>query len=139
MTKLTRRYKFSSSHRLHSPAMSDQENADLYGKCNNPFGHGHNYVLEVTVRGTLDAASGRVINVGKLDEYVQREVVQHLDHKDMNRDVEDFRDMVATTENLSLVIEQKLRRDWNQSFQEAALDAVRIQETKRNLFELRDL
>ena len=139
MTRLTRRYKFSASHRLHSPAMSEEENSELYGKCNNPFGHGHNYVLEVTVRGPVNAESGRVVGIGKLDAYVEREVIRHFDHKDMNRDVPDFVDLVPTTENLSVIVEKRLRRDWSSSFGTASLDAVRVQETKRNLFELRDL
>ena len=139
MTRLTRRYKFSASHRLHSPAMSEEENAELYGKCNNPFGHGHNYVLEVTVRGPVNAESGRVVGIGELDAYVEREVIRQFDHKDMNRDVPDFVDLVPTTENLSVIVEKRLRRDWSRSFGTASLDAVRVQETKRNLFELRDL
>ena len=139
MTRLTRRYKFSASHRLHSPAMSEEENSELYGKCNNPFGHGHNYVLEVTVRGPVNAESGRVVSIGELDAYVEREVIRQFDHKDMNRDVPDFVDLVPTTENLSLIVEKRLRRDWSSSFGTASLDAVRVQETKRNLFELRDL
>ena len=139
MTRLTRRYKFSASHRLHSPAMSEEENAELYGKCNNPFGHGHNYVLEVTVRGPVNSESGRVVGIGELDAYVEREVIRQFDHKDMNRDVPDFVDLVPTTENLSVIVEKRLRRDWSSSFGTASLDAVRVQETKRNLFELRDL
>ena len=139
MTRLTRRYKFSASHRLHSPAMSEEENSELYGKCNNPFGHGHNYVLEVTVRGPVNAESGRVVSIGELDAYVEREVIRQFDHKDMNRDVPDFVDLVPTTENLSVIVEKRLRRDWSNSFDTASLDAVRVQETKRNLFELRDL
>ncbi len=139
MTRLTRRYKFSSSHRLHSPSMSEEENTELYGKCNNPFGHGHNYILEITVRGPVDPKSGRVVNVGELDQYIHREVIHDLDHKDMNRDVPDFENLVATTENLSVVVDKRLRRNWNHFFETAALDAVRVQETKRNLFELRDL
>ncbi len=139
MTRLTRRYKFSASHRLHSASMSDEENAELYGKCNNPFGHGHNYELEVTVRGPVNAESGRVVNVGALDAYIEREVIRRFDHKDMNRDVPDFVDLVPTTENLSVIVEKRLRRDWSGSFGTALLDAVRVQETKRNLFELRDL
>ena len=139
MTRLTRRYKFSASHRLHSPSMSKEENAELYGKCNNPFGHGHNYVLEVTVRGPVNAESGRVVNIGVLDAYIQREVISRFDHKDMNRDVPDFVDLVPTTENLSVIVEKRLRRDWISSFGTASLDAVRVQETKRNLFELREL
>ena len=139
MTRLTRRYRFSASHRLHSPAMTELENAELYGKCNNPFGHGHNYVLEVTVRGPVNSESGRVISIGELDAYVAREVIRDLDHKDMNRDVPDFEELVPTTENLSVIVEKRLRGQWKGSFGTALLDAVRVQETKRNLFELRDL
>lgn len=139
MTRLTRRYTFSASHRLHTAAMTDEENAELYGKCNNPFGHGHNYVLEVSVRGPVDAESGRVVSIGELDAYVEREVICRLDHKDMNHDVPDFAGLVPTSENLSVVVEKRLRRKWSDSFGTALLDAVRVQETKRNLFELRDL
>ncbi|MEO8132159.1 MAG: 6-carboxytetrahydropterin synthase, partial [Bryobacteraceae bacterium] len=102
-------------------------------------GHGHNYVLEVTVRGPVDAVSGRVVSIGALDGYVQREVIRRLDHKDMNHDVPDFADLVPTSENLSVVVEKLLRAGWGDSFGAASLDAVRVQETKRNLFELRDL
>jgi len=139
VTRLTRRYTFSASHRLHTAAMTDEENAELYGKCNNPFGHGHNYVLEVSVRGPVDAESGRVVSIGELDAYVEREVICRLDHKDMNHDVPDFAGLVPTSENLSVVVEKRLRRKWSDSFGTALLDAVRVQETKRNLFELRDL
>lgn len=139
MTRLTRRYRFSASHRLHSPAMTEAENNDLYGKCNNPFGHGHDYVLEVTVRGPVDAGTGRVVKVGELDRFVESEVIQYLDHKDMNSDVADFRDLVATTENLSVLVEQRLRRSWQGTFGSTQLDSIRLQETKRNLFELKDL
>ena len=139
MTRLTRRYKFSASHRLHSASMSDEKNAEIYGKCNNPFGHGHNYELEVTVRGPVNSESGRVVNVGELDSYIEREVIRQFDHKDMNRDIPDFVDLVPTTENLSVIVEKRLRRYWSDSFATATLDAVRVQETKRNLFELRDL
>ena len=119
--------------------MSDEKNAEIYGKCNNPFGHGHNYELEVTVRGPVNSESGRVVNVGELDSYIEREVIRQFDHKDMNRDIPDFVDLVPTTENLSVIVEKRLRRYWSDSFATATLDAVRVQETKRNLFELRDL
>lgn len=139
MTRLTRRYKFSASHRLHSASLSDEENAEIYGKCNNPFSHGHNYVLEVSVRGPVSADSGCVVNIGDMDAYVEREVTSQFDHKDMNSDIPDFIDLVPTTENLSNVVERRLRQNWTSSFATAFLDAVRVQETKRNLFELRDL
>jgi 6-pyruvoyltetrahydropterin/6-carboxytetrahydropterin synthase len=139
MTRLTRRYRFSASHRLHCESMSESANTELYGKCNNPFGHGHNYILEVTVRGPVDSHTGRVANIGELDGYIDRKVIRYLDHRDMNRDISDFEKMVATTENLSRVIEGRLREEWNGLSGSPALDTVRIQETKRNIFEIRDL
>jgi 6-pyruvoyltetrahydropterin/6-carboxytetrahydropterin synthase len=139
MTRLTRRYRFSASHRLHCGSMSESENTELYGKCNNPFGHGHNYILEVSVRGPVDSNTGRVTNVGELDDYVERKVIRYFDHRDMNRDISDFENVVATTENLSRVIEGRLREEWNALSGSPALDTVRIQETKRNTFEIRDL
>jgi 6-pyruvoyltetrahydropterin/6-carboxytetrahydropterin synthase len=135
MTRVTRRYKFVASHRLHSPDLTEAQNAELYGKCNNPFGHGHNYALEVSVRGAVDEATGRVVDLGALDAYVDRQIIQAFDHRDMNQDVAVFRDVVPTTENLSREIDRRLREQW--TFR-ATLDGVRIRETERNLFELRE-
>ena len=81
---LTRRYMFSASHRLHSDAMSDAENAATYGKCNNPYGHGHNYALEVTVSGPVDESTGMVCNLVDLDGFVQREILQRFDLENLN-------------------------------------------------------
>ncbi len=134
MTKVTRRYKFVASHRLHSPDLTEAQNSVLYGKCNNPFGHGHNYSLEVSVRGAVDEATGRVVDLGALDAYVDRQIIQAFDHRDMNQDITAFREVVPTTENLSREIDRRLREQW--TFR-AALDGVRIRETERNLFELR--
>ncbi len=139
MTRVTRRYRFSASHRLHCGSISERENAELYGKCNHPFGHGHNYILEVSVRGPVDPNTGRVTNIGELDEYIERKVIRYLDHRDMNRDISDFENVVATTENLSIAIEGRLREEWNQLSGTPALDTIRVQETKRNMFEIRDL
>ena len=136
MTRLTRTYRFSASHRLHSDALSPESNLELYGKCNNPYGHGHDYVLRVSVRGSVDQATGRVVPPGKLDRYVQRRVTAVFDHKDMNTDVRDF-EGVPTTENLVRDIEKRLRGDWPAEFGSLQLDGVWIQETPRNLFEQR--
>src|SRR6185437_9284536 len=95
---LTRRYMFSASHRLHSDAMSDAENAATYGKCNNPYGHGHNYALEVTVSGTVDESTGMVCNLVDLDGFVQREILQRFDLENLNTH-HVFFSYVATTEN----------------------------------------
>lgn len=131
--RLTRTYRFSASHRLHSDQLSDEQNRALYGKCNNPFGHGHDYVVRVTVRGEVDAETGRVAEPGQLDRYVRSQVTDVFDHKDMNTDVSDF-EGVPTTENLVRDIERRLKANW--VFQ-AVLDAVWVQETPRNKFELR--
>jgi 6-pyruvoyltetrahydropterin/6-carboxytetrahydropterin synthase len=130
--KVTCRYRFSASHRLDSPALSAEQNRELYGKCNNPYGHGHNYTLDVTVAGPLDR-SGQVVNREELDTLVRGHVVSALDHKNLNLDVPVFAGGVPTTENLASFIEGVLREHWNLK---AKLDRIRIYETDRNTFEL---
>jgi 6-pyruvoyltetrahydropterin/6-carboxytetrahydropterin synthase len=130
---LTRRYRFAASHRLNTDALSAEENASLYGKCNNPFGHGHDYVLDVTVAGTVDA-SGQVVNRQALDALVEREVLARVDHRNLNCDVPELKGRVATTENLATAVESMLTSKWNLP---ASLAGVRISETARNTFELR--
>ena len=137
MTRVTRRYRFSASHRLHSEQLTEDQNRELYGKCNNPFGHGHDYVLRVTVIGAVNKASGRVICPGELDRFVQQRVIGVFDHRDMNTDVPGFVG-VPTTENLAVDIERRLRRDWENSFASVALERIWLQETPRNTFELRN-
>jgi 6-pyruvoyltetrahydropterin/6-carboxytetrahydropterin synthase len=127
---LTRRYRFSASHRLHSEQMSDAQNAAVYGKCNNPFGHGHNYVLEVTVIGQVEESTGMICNLVDLDQCVQREVVDRFDLENLNMRPE-FADAVPTTENLCTVIYDILKR----KFHFAHLERVGIQETMMNSFE----
>ncbi len=136
--RLTRRYRFSASHRLHSELLSDAENDRIYGKCNNPFGHGHDYLLEVSVRGPLDSDTGRIVDLGMLDDLVAREVIARLEHRNLTEEVEAFRTSVATTENLALEIQRLLRASWHGTFgaQAPALDRIRIEETKRNYIEL---
>ena len=101
--KLTRRYRFSASHRLQTPALSAEENRLLYGKCNNPYGHGHDYILDVTLEGARDA-SGQVANRAELDALVAGRVLARLDHKNLNTDVAELADAVPTTENLASAI-----------------------------------
>lgn len=136
--RLTRRYRFSASHRLHSHLLSQAENQRVYGKCNNPFGHGHDYVLEVRVRGPLDEVTGRIVDLDKLDGLVAEQVLSAFEHRDLNAEVEAFRDMPPTTENLAAVIRQRLRSRWPRTFAEGGpeLDRIRIEETKRNSIEL---
>jgi 6-pyruvoyltetrahydropterin/6-carboxytetrahydropterin synthase len=127
---LTRRYMFSASHRLHSDAMSDAENAATYGKCNNPYGHGHNYTLEVTVSGPVDAATGMVCNLTHLDAFVRDEILERFDHQNLNT-LAEFAAAVPTTENLCVVVYDILQR----GFRNAHLEKVRFEETMMNSFE----
>lgn len=127
---LTRRYLFSASHRLHSDAMSDEENASTYGKCNNPHGHGHNYQLEVTVSGPVDQSTGMVCNLVDLDGFVHSEILQRFDIQNLNT-LPEFAEIVPTTENLCLVIYDILQR----GFRHAHLEKVRFEETMMNSFE----
>jgi 6-pyruvoyltetrahydropterin/6-carboxytetrahydropterin synthase len=126
---LSRRYRFSASHRLHSDQMSDAENRATYGKCNNPHGHGHNYILEVTVSGPVDA-NGMICNLVELDRCVQREVVTRFDLENLNMR-EEFAGTVPTTENLCVIIYDILKR----VFSDAHLERVRLDETMMNSFE----
>ena len=127
---LTRRYRFAASHRLHRPIFSEAENARVYGKCSNPYGHGHNYVMEVTVTGAVDPATGMIANLGELDPFVQRAVIEPFDRKYLNEEVPDFRDKVPTTENVCREIYRRLK-----SFPGARVERVRIEETSKNSFE----
>jgi 6-pyruvoyltetrahydropterin/6-carboxytetrahydropterin synthase len=128
--ELGRRYHFSASHRLHSAHLSEEENSRVFGKCNNPFGHGHNYVLEVSVSGKVDPATGMIANLADLDGFVERAVLQVFDHKSLNEDVAAFQEKVPTTENLCIDIYKRLK-----SFSHAKLERVRIEETRNNSFE----
>jgi 6-pyruvoyltetrahydropterin/6-carboxytetrahydropterin synthase len=127
---LTRRYCFSASHRLHSADMSLDENRATYGKCNNPYGHGHNYVLEVTVSGAVDESTGMVCNLVDLDGLVEREVLSRYHLENLNT-LQEFAQTVPTTENLCVEIFEILQR----GFQFAHLEKVRIEETMMNSFE----
>jgi 6-pyruvoyltetrahydropterin/6-carboxytetrahydropterin synthase len=128
--ELGRRYHFAASHRLHSNRLSEQENQRLYGKCNNPHGHGHNYVLEIHVSGAIDPATGMIANLSALDRFVEQKVLQPFDHHSLNDDVLAFRERVPTTENLCIEIFERLR-----SFPNARLERVRVEETSNNSFE----
>jgi 6-pyruvoyltetrahydropterin/6-carboxytetrahydropterin synthase len=137
MVYLTRRYRFAAAHRLHSDALSEEENRSVYGKCNNPYGHGHTYVLEVTIGGPVDSATGMVMDLGLLDGTVERKVLERFDHKHLNLDVENFRNLVPTTENLCIEIYKLLRTELEASkgTRSARLQRVRLEETNSNFFE----
>ena len=127
---LTRRYIFSASHRLHSDAMSTQENAAVYGKCNNPFGHGHNYAGEITVAGRVDPRTGMVCNLADLDAFVRANILKRFDHENLNM-LEEFQAAVPTTENLC----RELYGIMERGFQPERIEKVRVEETMLNSFE----
>jgi len=127
---LPRRYLFSASHRLHSDEMSAEENAATYGKCNNPYGHGHNYTLEITVGGPVEESTGMVCNLVDFDGFVQREILERFGHQNLNT-LPEFAKAVPTTENLCAVIYDILQR----GFHFAHLEKVRFEETMMNSFE----
>ena len=127
---LTRRYRFAASHRLHSLALSEMENERIYGKCNSPYGHGHNYAVEVTITGPVNPDTGMIANLGDLDPFVQKEVIEAFDYKYLNEDVPEFQTVVPTTENVCREIYRRLA-----GFAAAKLERVRIEETSKNTFE----
>jgi len=127
---LTRRYRFAASHRLHSAQLGEEENQRVYGKCNNPYGHGHNYVVEVAVSGAVDPATGMIANLAELDAFVEREVIEPFDHTFLNEEISEFRERVPTTENICIEIFNRLRE-----FPRAKLERVRVEETSLNSFE----
>lgn len=130
---VTRRSTFSASHRLYNPALSDAENLALFDKCANPHGHGHNYVLEVTVAGIPGKESGYVIDLKKLKRIIQEEVLSEMDHKHLNHDVEFFKKLVPTAENIAVVIWNLLAR----KITDGRLFSVRLHETENNIVEYR--
>jgi 6-pyruvoyltetrahydropterin/6-carboxytetrahydropterin synthase len=127
---LTRRYKFSASHRLHSPHFSEEQNQATYGKCNNPHGHGHNYKVEVTVSGRPDRETGMVCNLADLDHFVDRVIMPKFELSNLN-ELEAFRNIVPTTENLS----RELFHLFHDEFGLAQVEKIRIEETMMNSFE----
>ena len=128
--ELGRRYRFAASHRLHTSQLSEAENCRVFGKSNNPYGHGHNYVLEISFSGDVDPATGMIANLADLDAFVNRRVLEDFDHKSLNEDVPAFFHKVPTTENLCIEIFERLK-----SFPNAKLERVCIQETGNNSFE----
>jgi 6-pyruvoyltetrahydropterin/6-carboxytetrahydropterin synthase len=127
---LGRRYRFSASHRLHSDAFTDAENQAIYGKCNNPYGHGHNYTIEVVVGGNVDPATGMVCDLVELDSCVQKEILDRFDHTNLNTQAF-FQKTVPTTENFNIEVHRLLQA----AFKQAELISIRVEETSNNSFE----
>ena len=117
MVRLSQKFEFSATHRLHNPALADADNCRLYGKCNNPHGHGHNYEVQVTLRGSPDATTGLLIDIPAFERIVARTVIERFDHKNLNVEVPEFRDgpgasgqgLVPTVENIAMTIYKLLK------------------------------
>lgn len=133
MIYLTRRERFSAAHRMFNPDLDDEENLDLYGQCSNPGWHGHNYILYVTVKGEINPELGYLINLKRLKEIINEQVITPLDHKNINTQVPFTSGLLASTENLAVAI-------WNQLYEPvksegAELHSVKIAETENNFVE----
>ena len=128
---VTRLLRFNAAHRVHNPALSDDENRALFGKCNNPNWHGHNYVLEVSVRGPVEGKTGYVLDLARLKDVVTREIIEKVDHRNLNLDVDFMRDVIPTTENLAVGI-------WGilvEAIAPAQLVLIRLWESENNRVE----
>ena len=126
---LSRRYHFSASHRLHADAYDAAKNRAVFGKCNNPHGHGHNYTVEVTLCGQVDPVTGMVCNLADLDSFARANLLERFDHKNLNT-LDCFSNAVSTTENLSVEIYKIF-----QNFTAARLERVHVEETSNNSFD----
>ncbi len=137
--KLTHRYRFSAAHRLHSHELDAARNTEVYGRCNNPHGHGHNYWLEVSVAGEANPTTGLLVERRILDEWVGKEILAWVDHRNLNEEISDFRALVPTTENVAAVFADRLARSWVNYFSAQPglrFAGLRIYETRNNLFEV---
>ena len=132
MIALTRALDFAAAHRLHAPGLSDEENQRIFGKCDNPNGHGHNYGVEVTVVGHPDPVTGMIVDLAALDDVLDREIMARFDHKHLNHDTPDFKDVNPTSENLTRAIWDHLEKNVPAP---ARLYRVVVRETDRNYFE----
>lgn len=134
IAEITVRTEFSAAHRLHAPSLSDEENRKLYGPCNNPNSHGHNYDLFVTVRGPIDPVTGMVMNLNDLHEIVKRRIWDVVDHKHLDDDLEILGGRVSTAENLAFVVWGILAEEL-EAFEGVQLHSVRINESRANIVE----
>jgi 6-pyruvoyltetrahydropterin/6-carboxytetrahydropterin synthase len=133
MVYVTRRAQFSAAHRLHNPELTDDENVRIYDKCNNPSGHGHNYDVEVTVAGEPDPETGMVIDLKVLKQLLNDHVIEKLDHKHLNHDVDFMRDVIPTAENIAIKIWERLEPHIVQG----KLYSVKLYESHNNFVDYR--
>jgi 6-pyruvoyltetrahydropterin/6-carboxytetrahydropterin synthase len=131
--RVSQQFEFSAAHRLHSPRLSAEKNLEVFGKCNNPHGHGHNYVVEVTLEGSPDPVTGEVVSIPQLHRVVKNRVIQVLDHKNLDVEIDFFRGLCSTVENIATYVFRQL----DGQFAPATLDAVRIFETPKTWAEVR--
>lgn len=127
---LTRRETFSACHRLHSENLSSEDNKTIFGKCNNPNGHGHNYVVEVTVKGPVDHDTGMVMNLTDVKKIINESVMKPLDHKNLDKDVPYFKNVVSTTENVAIFIFNSIRSELPD---QVSLYEIKVWETEKNI------
>ena len=128
---ICRKEHFNAAHRLHNPAWSDEQNAEVFGLCNNPNFHGHNYELIVKLTGAVNEDTGYVYDMKKLSTLVKEEVIDRFDHKNLNLDTEEFRQLNPTAENIAIVIWERLREKISREYELA----VTLYETERNFVE----
>lgn len=131
MLYVTRREVFSASHRLHNDALSKDENTELYGKCNNLYGHGHNYVLEVVVAGEIDPETGYVIDIKCLKDLIRENVVNKVDHRHLNYEVDFMKGIIPTTENFAVAVWKQLCS----KIPSGRLYSIKLYETENNYVE----
>jgi len=131
--RVTQQFEFSAAHRLHSPQLTAENNLEVFGKCNNPHGHGHNYVVEVTLAGSPDPTTGEVLSIPQLQRIVKSRVIQPLDHKNLDVEIEFFRNVCSTVENIATYIFRQL----DGQFAPAQLDSIRVYETPKTWAEVR--
>ena len=131
IVKVTRRLHFSAGHRLHNPELSEAENREIYGLCNNPAGHGHNYGLEVTLKGEVDPKTGYVFDLKRLKRLVEGLVLEDVDHANLNVDVEWMRGVIPTAENIAVEVWRRLEAE----LPKGMLERVLVSESERNIVE----
>jgi 6-pyruvoyltetrahydropterin/6-carboxytetrahydropterin synthase len=131
MVYITKTVEFSASHRLFNPLLTDEENCQIFDKCNNPHGHGHNYVLEVTVAGEPDITTGYLIDLKKMKTIINDEIIQYVDHKHLNYDVDFLSGVIPTVENMVLKFWERL----DGKFNKAKLYRLRLYETQTSFVE----
>jgi len=132
---ITRKFHFSASHRVYNPGLSDEENYKIYGKCSNPSGHGHNYIMDVTVAGEIDRNTGFVMDLTELKRIVEKEIIEKVDHRNLNTDVDFMKDVLPSTENVAEKFWEQIELKINRTNRK--LYSIKLQETINNSVEYR--